>query len=108
MHTTTEEIAARYARIASSDESLWASMPGLVWSNPAASTDARIAAALLNPRFSQLVMIAYRFGTKRLVEAWAKLAEEVPEEVRRAAPHTEQILTNILEGERRAQTELLE
>ena len=101
-HTSTDQIAATYAQIASSDESLWASMPGLVWSNPNASNDARIAAALLNPRFSQLLTIAARFGTARLQKAWAELVEESPEEAKRAAPRVERILANIREGERLA------
>lgn len=101
-HTTTEQIAATYAQIASSDESLWASMPGLVWSNPRASNDARIAAALLNPRFSQLLTIAARFGTDRVQKVWTALIEESSEEVRRATPRVERILANIREGERLA------
>ncbi len=101
-HTTTEQIAAKYAQIASSDKSLWASMPGLVWSNPNASNDARIAAALLNPRFSQLLTIAARFGTARLQTVWADLISELPEEAKRATPRVERILANIREGERLA------
>ena len=98
-HTTTEEIAKTYVQIAHSDESLWSSMPGLVWSNPNASVDARIAAALLNPRFSQLLTIAVRFGTSRLQKVWAVLIEESPQEAKKVASHTERILASILEGE---------
>ena len=77
-------------------------MPWLVWSKRNASDDVYIAAALLNPRFLQLLAIAEHFGTDCLQEAWEKLKKEVPEESRRAAPHVERMIENILEGERLA------
>jgi hypothetical protein len=97
--TTTDQITLTQGHVSHSDESLWESMPGLVWSNPKASDAAHIAAALLNPRFLQLLAIAEHFGTARLQKAWATLLEESPEEAKRAAPQTERILANILEGE---------
>ncbi len=84
------------------DKHIWDQMPGLVWSTPNASDDVYIAAALLNPRFLQLLAIAEHFGTERLQGAWGKLKREAPEESRRAAPHVERMIKNILEGERLA------
>ncbi len=51
---------------------------GLVWSNPDASDDVLIAAALLKqPNFHLLLEIASRFGLARLVRVWERVQREV-------------------------------
>jgi hypothetical protein len=61
---------------------------GLVWSNPDASDDVLITAALLRPNFHLLLDIAVHFGLDRLKNQWRELkasAEErqYPEEIRK-------------------------
>jgi thymidylate kinase len=61
---------------------------GLVWSNPNASDDVLITAALLRPNFHLLLDIAVHFGLDRLKNQWRELKDSVeerqyPEEIRK-------------------------
>ena len=77
---------------------------GLVWSNPKASDDVLIIAALLRPNFHLLLDIAVHFGLDRLKNQWRDLADGVeerqsPEEIRKVARATaivERCLTTML------------
>lgn len=80
---------------------------GLVWSNPDASDDALIAAALLKqPNFHLLLDIAAHFGLDRLTAQWEQLKDEIeqrqyPEELRnlnRARPIVERCLATMEEA----------
>jgi hypothetical protein len=79
---------------------LWRRHPGLVWSNPEASDTVRIRAALLHPRFAEILDIAVTLGIDRVEGEWSLLVAEGGEEARRAAAIVDRILTNI---RRRAQ-----
>ena len=83
-------------RAGSSD--FWQRHPGLVWSNPDASDAAHIRAALLRPRFSQLLDIAVEFGLERVRQEWSVLETERSREAERARPVVERVLHNIEEG----------
>lgn len=74
---------------------------GLVWSNPDASDDVLIAAALLRqPNFHLLLDIASHFGLARLAKCWERLStgieqRQYPEELqqlKRAQPIVERCL----------------
>lgn len=82
----------------------WSRHPGLVWSNSFAGDEVRIRAALLAPRFHQLLDVATVFGLERLQAEWAILEVEGRPETRRAAPHVERILHHIGIGFAYAQT----
>lgn len=77
--------------ITSQDKAFWDAhgRVGLVWSNPAASDDVLIAAALLKqPNFHLLLDIASHFGLARLTEQWEKLKSGIeqrqqPEELQK-------------------------
>lgn len=80
---------------------------GLVWSNPDASDDVLIAAALLKqPNFHLLLNIAAHFGFNRLADKWEKLKggieqQQHPEELkqlRRAQPIVERCLKTMEEA----------
>ena len=80
---------------------------GLVWSNPDASDDVLIAAALLKqPNFHLLLDIAAHFGLARLMEGWEKLKagieqRQYPEELqqlRRAHPIVDRCLASMEEA----------
>jgi len=79
---------------------------GLVWSNPKASDDVLIIAALLRPNFHLLLDIAVHFGLDRLKKQWRDLkdgAEErqSPDEIRKVARATaivERCLTTMEEA----------
>ena len=63
---------------------------GLVWSNPNASDDVLITAALLRPNFHLLLDIAVHFGLDRLKNQWRELKDggeerQSPEEIRKVA-----------------------
>lgn len=88
----------RYARDVSSDRRFWKDHPGLVWSNPDASDDVFIRAALVRPRFLQLLDIVEKFGIERVEEQWRILELEGSEEARRAIDTVERILRNIHRG----------
>ncbi len=77
---------------------------GLVWSNPNATDDALISAALLKqPNFHLLLDIAEYFGLPRLQMIWKQVrqgieARQYPEEIRqfeRAKPIVERCLGNM-------------
>jgi len=80
----------------------WSAHRGLVWSNPAADDATHIRAALLQPRFGQLLDIALAFGIARLRNEWAALRDEGTPESRRARQPVERILRHIEEGFARA------
>ena len=48
--------------------------PGLLWSNPNAGEAGRIRAALLRPRFAQLLDITLEFGVERVRQEWVHVA----------------------------------
>jgi hypothetical protein len=76
----------------------WARHPGLVWSSSAAGDEVYIRAALVRPRFSQLLEIAVEFGPGRLRAEWNELCSQPAAEVERARPVVERILRNIEKG----------
>lgn len=80
----------------------WRQHRGLVWSNPDADDSTHIRAALVRPRFSQLLKIAAEFGLERVQAEWRVLKSEPTAEVEKARPIVERILANIEEGRRLA------
>jgi hypothetical protein len=76
----------------------WQTKRGLVWSNPKAHDSVHIRAALLHPRFAQLLEIAVEFGLERVRKEWAILETE------RARSTVERILSHIEQGFARAAT----
>jgi hypothetical protein len=82
----------------------WKTQPGLVWSNPNASDSVWIRAALVRPRFEQLLAIAVEFGLERIREEWAILKGEPTRDVERASRIVERILSHIDQGFTRAST----
>lgn len=95
--------AIKLKRVASpSRTAFWQRHRGLVWSNPAADDSAHIRAALVRPRFSQLLSIVGEFGLERVREEWQALAADATPEVQKARPIVERILANIEEGRRLA------
>lgn len=76
----------------------WKKHPGLVWSNPAANDAVHIRAALLRPRFRQLLDIALEFGLDRLRREWAELESDTTPEVVRARRSVPRILAHLEEG----------
>lgn len=81
---------------------LWARLPGIVWSNPDANDEVRIANALLRPRFFELLEITAVLGLGVVEREWDLLEREGGREVERARPIVRRILGNIREGMRRA------
>lgn len=72
--------------------------PGLIWSNAKAPKEIYIRKALLNPRFSQLLKLAQKFGLDTLRREWQVLNAQSPSEskdVHRAAPEVTRILRNM-------------
>jgi hypothetical protein len=76
----------------------WKTHPGLVWSNLAASDTTHIRAALLRPRYGQLLAIALEFGLERLRQEWVELQSDDSLDIARARPSVERILTHIEKG----------
>jgi hypothetical protein len=76
----------------------WARHPGLVWSNPQAEDTVYIRAALVRPRFRQILEIIMEFGLERVKAEWAELCSEPDSEVDRARPIVCRIFKNIEEG----------
>jgi hypothetical protein len=76
----------------------WRQHPGLVWSNPEADDDVLIGAALLRPRFLEILEIAAEFGLERVEARWRELSQEDTPESRRAAPVVQRILKNLRRG----------
>jgi len=74
----------------------------MLWSNPNAGDSARIRAALLRPRFAQLLDIALEFGVERVRQEWAVLGADGTREFERARLPVERILRHIEEGFARA------
>ena len=92
-----------YLRDVSTNRSqFWQSHGGLVWSNPIASDSVHIRAALLRPRFGQLLQIALEFSLERVRAEWAVLETEGTAEAKRAERSVERILRHIDEGFTRA------
>ena len=84
--------------MSTSPSPFWRTQPGLVWSNPNADDATHIRAALLRPRFGQLLDIAVEFGIERVREEWAVLQTDQTKEVEPARPPVERILRHIEEG----------
>ena len=76
----------------------WEKHRGLIWSNPDAGGSAHIRAALVRPRFSQLLHIAVEFGLERVHHEWRTLQAEPTPEVSRGQPVVERILRHIEQG----------
>jgi hypothetical protein len=76
----------------------WEKHRGLVWSNPDADDAVHIRAALVRPRFTQLLEIALEFGLDRVRSEWEILEEEPTLEIERARPIVDRIFNNIQEG----------
>ena len=76
----------------------WHEHRGLVWSNPSADDSVHLQAALLHPRFSQLLELAVEFGVARLRAEWAELACDNTREVARVRKPVERILNHIERG----------
>ena len=83
---------------------------GLIWSNPNASDDQLIAAALLKqPNFHLLLDIACHFGLARLIDRWEKLKKGIeqsqePEELQKlkiAQPIVKRCLATMKEALRK-------
>jgi hypothetical protein len=88
------------------DKSFWDDhgRVGLVWSNPEASDDTLIAAALLKqPNFHLLLDIAARFGLERLKSQWDEVKRNIEdspfpegsENLGRAKPIVERCLASM-------------
>jgi hypothetical protein len=84
--------------MAASRSPFWEKHCGLVWSNPDAGDSVQIRAALVRPRFSQLLEIAVEFGLERVRHEWGILQVDPTPEVARAEPIVERILLHIEEG----------
>jgi hypothetical protein len=80
----------------------WSRHRGLIWSNPDADDSNFIRAALVRPRFSQLLDIALQFGLDRIRGEWTELQLDNSAEVARARPIVERILANVEKGFARA------
>ena len=87
---------------ATAANAFWQRHPGLVWSNPDAEDSVWIRAALVRPRFSQLLDIALEFGLERVQAEWAVLQTDRTPGVERAGRPVERILRHIQEGFARA------
>ncbi len=97
--------AGGYLRdVSTSRNPFWQTRRGLIWSNPQAGDSAHIRAALLRPRFGQLLDIALEFGLERLRVEWAALDCEGTAAAQRARRPVERILCHIEEGFARAAT----
>jgi len=94
----TGKCGQRYAHSVSVDRDFWKNHPGLVWSNPDASDDVFIRAALVRPRFLELLEIVERFGIARVEEQWRIIELDGSREARRAAHIVERILRNMRQG----------
>ena len=76
----------------------WQKHRGLVWSNPAADDSVHLQAALLKPRFSQLLDLAVEFGIARLRREGVALQSGDTRDSARARESVERILTHIERG----------
>jgi hypothetical protein len=75
-----------------------AAVPGLVWSNTKAPLEAYVRAALLRPRFLEILKIVSLIGLGRVKNEWIVLESEQSPEVQRASSYTNRILQNIEQG----------
>ena len=75
-----------------------AAVPGLVWSNTKAPLEAYVRAALLRPRFLEILKIVSLIGLGRVKNEWIVLESEQSLEVQRASSYTNRILQNIEQG----------
>lgn len=73
-------------------------LPGLVWSNPKAPQEAYVRAALLRPRFLQILDIVAHIGLKETKQEWAALEKEGTLEAKRAKKHARFILKTITQA----------
>lgn len=69
-----------------------------MWSNRNASDQVYIRAALLKPRFDELLDIALEFGLDRVRQEWEELRLDDTHVVHRARPLVDRILGNIGKG----------
>ena len=76
----------------------WQKHRELVWSNPDAHDSIHIRAALLHPRFGQLLDIAVEFGLERVRQEWAVLQAARLPAANRATDAVNRILCNIDKG----------
>ncbi|MFM8715716.1 MAG: hypothetical protein ACKOF3_02885 [Spartobacteria bacterium] len=72
-----------------------AAVPGLIWSNRKAPLEALIRAALLRPRFLEILKIVSLIGLARVKNEWTILENEQSPEALRASSYTNRILKNI-------------
>ena len=75
-----------------------AAVPGLVWSNTKAPLEAYVRAALLRPRFLEILKIVSLIGLGRVKNEWVVLESEQSPEVQSASSYTNRILQNIEQG----------
>lgn len=76
----------------------WEGQPGLVWSNANAPDEVWIRAALLRPRFLQVLDIVEAFGIARVEGEWETLRVEGSPRARRVETRVDRILRNIRRG----------
>ncbi len=74
----------------------------LVWSNPNASVETLLRAALVKPQFDRLLEAATEVGIKKLNSLWRGLQTHPSTEVLRAAPITNRMLKHIQDGYQQA------
>ena len=96
MHKTRDAI--NFLSMNATANEFWQKHRGLVWSNPSADDSVHLQAALLHPRFSQLLELAVEFGAARLRAEWAELQCDNIREVARAREPVERILNHIERG----------
>lgn len=72
-----------------------AAVPGLVWSNTKAPLEVHVRAALLRPRFLEILKIVSVIGLGRVKYEWTVLEREQSPEAQRASSYTKRILKNI-------------
>lgn len=82
-------------------ENFWKKFPGLVWSNSTAGDSVMIRAALLRPRFHQLLSICLEFGMFRVEHEFEMIRDEFPSSA--AVSTVSEMLDNIKKGFQRAE-----
>lgn len=75
---------------------------GFLWSNPGASTEQLIRAALVRPTFDRLLTLAASHGLDAIEREWAALRSDGSIEAERSAVSVERILLHIKTGFQRA------
>jgi hypothetical protein len=76
-------------------QSIKAAVPGLVWSNSKAPLEVYVRAALLRPRFLEILKIVSVIGLGRVKHEWTVLEREQSPEAQRASSYSKRILKNI-------------